>query len=74
MSGKGKGSKGKVKADAYMEANYVFDVSNQVPCKRQRLPNDNRAVVIPNPIDGVGYQYSLQSVTLHLQNWAYWVP
>ena len=52
MSGKGKGSKGKVKADAYMEANYVFDVSNQVPCKRQRLPNQNRAVVISEPIDG----------------------
>ena len=44
MSGKGKGSKGM--------SNYVFDVSNQVPCKRQRLPNDNRAVVIPNTIDG----------------------
>ena len=54
MSGKGKGSRGKVEAEsnAYMEANYVFDVSNQVPCKRQRLPNDNRAVVIPNTIDG----------------------
>ena len=52
MSGKGKGSKGKVEADAYMEANYVFDVSNQVPCKRQRLPNQNRAVVISEPIDG----------------------
>ena len=44
MSGKGKGSKGM--------SNYVFDVSNQVPCKRQRLPNDNRAVVIHNPMDG----------------------
>jgi hypothetical protein len=44
MSGKGKGSKGM--------SNYVFDVSNQVPCKRQRLPNDNRAVVIPNTMDG----------------------
>jgi hypothetical protein len=52
MSGKGKGSKSKVKADAYMEANYVFDVSNQVPCKRQRLPNQNRAVVVSEPIDG----------------------
>jgi hypothetical protein len=27
-------------------------VSNQVPCKRQRLPNQNRAVVIFEPIDG----------------------
>ena len=44
MSGKGKGSKGM--------SNYVFDVSNQVPCKRQRLPNQNRAVVISEPIDG----------------------
>ena len=33
-------------------SNYVFDVSNQVPCKRQRLPNQNRAVVISEPIDG----------------------
>ena len=43
MSGKGKGAKGM--------SNYVFDVSNQVPCKRQRLTNQQRAVVISEPSD-----------------------
>jgi hypothetical protein len=44
MSGKGKGSKGM--------SDYVFDVSNQVPCKRQRLTYQNRAVVISETNDG----------------------